>query len=280
MEGLFPLDGSGGLIARDDRSKNSGESDRPYSGRQEKEGIPRFGRATLLFADHDESVQRWIIRRSVQFVAKVLPVYDGEEALWVLRRIQSSEEQDGLLIVADLLLPKRDGLELCRFVRSEPSLCTVPFLMLAGGNDPEDAVISLDAGADDFLRKPFGLREYESRIGALLRRMERVSRKNAAYPFDRVEIGSLVVDTKRFEVRLHGKVVGLSYKEFQICVVLVSRYDRVVPYDDLIRLVWGEYNLTGRENLKVQVHSLKKKLLGGPSIEAVRGFGYRMRESQ
>lgn len=231
----------------------------------------------VLVATQDESLHRLLFRPSAHSVGRIIPAHDGDEALWVLRKIQSAKTQEGLVVVADLGLPKIDGLALCRFVRSQTALSGIPFLMLAGGVDPEMCIRSLDAGADDFLRRPFSLREFDSRLGALRRRAER-EEKSSLYPFERVERGSFVIDTLRFEVRIDGKVVPLSHKEFQICVVLVSCIDRVVPYEDLLRSVWGEHYVVGRENLKVHIHSLKKKLGGSLAIEAVRGFGYRMKD--
>jgi DNA-binding response OmpR family regulator len=188
-------------------------------------------------------------------------------------------ERNCSLIVADYYLPKRSGLELCRFVRSQTRLSCVPFLIVAGGDNPDLAIECLNAGADDFLKRPFSPREFESRIGALLRRVKRDEQKFFGFPFDRAEKGALVVDTQSFEVRLDGTVVRMSHKEFLLCVALVSRFDRMVPYEDLLRSAWGEYYEVGRENLKVHMHSLKKKLAGGPTIEVIRGFGYRMKDS-
>ena len=233
------------------------------------------GSVTALVCEPDETLHRLVSRH--HSIARILSAHDGDEAMWILRKLQSALGQDFLLVISEFSLPKRPGLEICRFVRSLPSLSNVPFLMVASGDDPEIIVQCLNAGADDFLKRPFSPREFESRVGALLRRVERDDRKSSGYPFDRIEKGPLIVDTQRFEVRVHGKIAVLSHKEFQLLVVLVFRIDLVVPYEELLRSVWGEFYVVGRENLKVHIHSLKKKLAGGAMIEVVRGFGYRLK---
>ena len=127
------------------------------------------------------------------------------------------------------------------------------------------------------LPKPFSAREFEARLRALKRRVERDDREKNEFPFDRVQIGHLVVDTQKYEVRLHNRLVRLTYKEFLICTILVSNVGMLVRYDDLLLLAWGKDVEVGRETLKVHIHSLRGKLAGGPLIEAVRGVGYKMR---
>ncbi len=170
------------------------------------------------------------------------------------------------------------GLDLCRFVRSQPSLAAVPFLMVCGEGDPHEfCLASLEVGADDFLSKPFSAREFEARLGALWRRVERDILKDRDFPFDRVQTGKLIVDTQKYEVRVSGKVVNLSHKEFLVCVVLVSKMDLAVRHEEFFQSVWGESSHVGKENLKVHIHSLRAKLGDEIVIEAIRGVGYRLR---
>ncbi len=255
-------------------------SDRPERPRNERDrGRSPTEPTTILVCERDEKLKNLLRQHAAHSSIRILSAHDGDEAIWMLRKLQADSIADFLLIVTDFDLPKQDGLELCRFVRSQPALNSVPILMVGDGTDPDLCVKILNEGADDCLKKPFSARELESRIGALMRRRDRHQKKDPRHPFDRMELGPLTVDTNRFEVRLHGKVVRLSYKEFQLCVALVSRFDKMVPYEELLRLLWGEDYEVGRENLKVHIHSLKKKLAKGPTIEAIRGFGYRMKNS-
>ncbi len=241
---------------------------------------PWGGRASVLVADTDEALHKTVYRRFDldQAIFTIASAFDGEEAVWMLRKFQASGDCDRLMVVADVHLPRRSGLDLCRFVRSQESLSPVPFLMVAGEGDLHELCLSsLEAGADDFLPKPFSAREFEARLGALWRRVEREDRKGFDYPFDRAESGGLVVDTQKYEVRLRGRRVHLSHKEFLVCVVLLSKIGMVVRHEEFFQSVWGEDRMVGRENLKVHVHALRNKLAGGPAIEAIRGVGYRMK---
>lgn len=205
-------------------------------------------------------------------------ISDGEEALWFLRRFMA--EKDGRLpfLVVDTALPPRGGIDLCRFVRAQEKLRLLPFLMVSENPDPDLCIRSLEAGADDFLRLPASHRELLSRIGVILRRSENKTIRHKTFSFEQAEFDGLVVNVARHEVRLNGKFIPLSYKEFVILGVLVGHSDRALPYEEILSLVWGEGAEAGRETLKVHVHSLRKKLGEGPVIESVRGFGYRIRE--
>lgn len=206
------------------------------------------------------------------------PVRDGEEAIWSLRRLLAEKERQPIVLVADFILPPRGAIDLCRFVRSQKGMKSIPFLMVSDRDDPDLCIQSLECGADDFLRMPVSLRELLSRIRALVRRSEKKERRRGSLSFDSAEFDGLVVNTARHEVRLNGKPVSLSYKEFLIMGVLVGHSDRALSYEEILRLVWGEGADAGRETLKVHIHSLRRKIAGGPLIEAIRGYGYRMRE--
>jgi two-component system alkaline phosphatase synthesis response regulator PhoP len=233
-----------------------------------------------LVADQDEAFHRKVYRRIDSELSgfSVASAFDGEEAVWMLRKFQASKSCDRLVVVADFHLLRRTGLDLCRFVRSQPSLAAIPFLMVGGEGDPHELCLaSLEAGADDFLPKPFSAREFEARVGALWRRVERHIRKDRDFPFDRVQTGKLIVDTQKYEVRVSGEVVHLSHKEFLVCVVLVSKMGLAVRHEEFFQSVWGESSQVGKENLKVHIHSLRAKLGDEIVIEAIRGVGYRLR---
>lgn len=235
---------------------------------------------SVLVADHDAALHRRVYRAIESGLSPycVASAFNGEEAVWMLRRFQGVPSGDRLLVVADFHLIGRDGLDLCRFIRSQPSLAAVPFLMVCGEGDPHDlCMASLEAGADDFLSKPFSIREFEARLGALLRRMERNARKQADFPFDRFQAGPLIVDTQKYEVRISGRIVPLTHKEFLVCVALVSKCGLVVRHEEFFQSVWGDKQNVGKENLKVHVHSLRSKLGEGTVIEAIRSVGYRLR---
>ncbi len=243
--------------------------------------FPRDARhsATIIFCAKDdrfEKVAEHIGLRTGYFVSTA---HDGEEAIWILRKLLSRSTLGRMVLVTEFSLPGRSGVDLCRFVRSQARLSDTSILIVSEEEDPQKCIEGLEAGADDFLREPVSLREIESRIGALLRRSERKEKKGGPWSFDRIEIDGLVVDTTRFEVRLHGTPVHLSHKEFTILALFVSRPGRAVPYDEFLDFVWGEHADRSRENLKVHIHALRKKLAGAAYIEAIRGFGYRMRDT-
>jgi two-component system alkaline phosphatase synthesis response regulator PhoP len=234
---------------------------------------------TVLFCSRENRFQKVKERIALRSGFSVSAAYDGEEALWILRKHLSRAEIGRLAIVTEFTLPLRTGLELCQFVRSHPRLSEASVLIVAEEGDSQQCIDLLESGADDCLREPVGPREIESRIVALLRRSERKAGVRGHWPFERVEIEGLVVDTARFEVSHNGQEIQLSYKEFTVLVLFLSRPGRALSYDEILSFVWGEHSDRRRENLKVLVHALRKKISGAPFIEAIRGFGYRMRDS-
>jgi len=251
------------------------------------EGSPRSAKSagedrhntTVIFCSRENRFGKVSERIALRSGFSVFTAYNGEEALWTLRKHLSRAEIGRLVIVTELNLPLKSGLEICRFVRSHPRLSEASVLIVSEDGDSEQCIEGLESGADDFLREPVGQREIESRIVALLRRSERKGSMRGHWPFERVEIEGLVVDTARFEVSLNGQEIQLSYKEFTVLVLFLSRPGRALSFDEILNFVWGEHSDRRRENLKVLVHALRKKISGAPFIEAIRGFGYRMRDS-
>src|SRR5438876_2761048 len=172
---------------------------------------------TILLVDDEDAVQKLLTYPLEHEGFRVLQARDGEEAL---RRFEA-ERVD--LVVLDLMLPKVDGLEVCRRLRASS---TVPIIMLTARDDELDKVVGLELGADDYITKPFSIREFRSRVRALLRRAKG-TRELGSAGAERIEVDGLVIDAPRRIVELAGKPIALTYVEFELVRTLASLPGRV-----------------------------------------------------
>lgn len=178
------------------------------------------------------------------------------------------------LVLLDIMLPEEDGLSILRRLRADPATRALPVMMLTAKGTEYDTVIALDAGADDYVPKPFRMMELLSRIRALLRRAE--GHSGAELPTDH-QIGGLYVSPSRHVVRVDGTEVSLTLKEFEILCLLLENRGIVLTRDRILDKVWRDG--MGRESRTVDVHirTLRQKLgHAGSLIETVRGIGYKM----
>ena len=204
---------------------------------------------------------------------EVVTAIDGVQALEVAR----SKKPD--LIVLDVMLPKLDGLEVCRIVRRE---MIVPILMLTAKTEEIDKVVGLELGADDYMTKPFSMRELLARIRAMIRRTEMMKQETIAVDKTAtaaIKIGDLEVDFARHQVCRSGAVLDLSPKEFDLLAFLVSNRQRVFSRDYLLEKVWG-YDYTGdTRTVDVHIRWLRQKIEVDPAhpklLLTVRGVGYK-----
>jgi DNA-binding response OmpR family regulator len=197
---------------------------------------------------------------------------DGDEALAAARTHQPN------LVLLDVMLPKIDGFEVCRRLRLESS---VPIILLTARTEEIDRVVGLEIGADDYVTKPFSMRELVARVKAMLRRRELFSREAsaAASADDHVRGGDVDIDIPSHRVTRGGAVVTLKPKEFDLLTFLVRNRGRIFSAEQLIERVWG-YSYTGdTRTVAVHIRGLREKLEEEPSspirIETVRGVGYR-----
>ncbi len=205
---------------------------------------------------------------------EVLTAMDGLSALTLARQ----ERPD--LIVLDLMLPKLDGLEVCRILRQEMS---IPILMLTARADEVDRVVGLEMGADDYLTKPFSMRELLARVKALLRRvrMDRESMEAMAQTGrqETLDLGDLVIDLQRREVRRQGALLHLKPKEYDLLVFLARNSGVVLSRDLILERVWGWDYDGGSRTVDVHIRWLREKIEPDPAhptrIVTVRGIGYR-----
>jgi len=195
---------------------------------------------------------------------------DGEAALSAARR----EKPD--LILLDILLPKADGLEVLRAVRSDADLARTPVVMLTAKGDETDRVIGLELGADDYIPKPFSPREVVARIKAILRRSRGAPGEAEAPTF---VYRDLRMDVARHEVRYQGKTVSLTSKEFRILQALLSSAGRVLSRDAILSKVWGEGTHVIDRTVDVHIAKLRQKIpFLVKAIETVKDVGYKLRE--
>ncbi len=199
---------------------------------------------------------------------------DGPTALEMARR----EEPD--VIVLDVMLPGMDGFEVCRILRQEMS---VPILMLTARDEEVDKVVGLEVGADDYMTKPFSMRELMARIKALLRRVrlvrEEVEAENGDTGSEGITCGDLMVDLDRREVLRGGELLHLKPKEYELLVFLTRNRGIVLSRDLILERVWGWDYGGGSRTVDVHVRWLREKIEPEPAnpvrIVTVRGVGYR-----
>ena len=175
------------------------------------------------------------------------------------------------LVVLDLMLPGLDGLEVCRRIQRQRA---TPVLMLTARDSETDLVIGLGVGADDYMTKPFSARELVARVGAILRRSERVDEVSAAL----MTIGDIEVDTASRRVRRDGELIHLTPTEFDLLVYLASRPSRVATREELLEQVWGYDIPSGARTVDSHVRSLRRKL-GSDVVRTVHGVGYAAQDS-
>jgi two-component system KDP operon response regulator KdpE len=183
--------------------------------------------------------------------------YDVLSAMSGRAALQAVERDKPDLIVLDLGLPDIDGVEVCRRVRHTAS---VPILILSARGAEGDKVSALDAGADDYVTKPFGAEELLARIRATLRRVD-----NPSPPSEPIVRGNLVIDRERFRVLREGEEVRLTPKEFELLTFLALHPGRVLTHRAILKAVWGSHVVDQPEHLRVLVGLLRKKIEPNPS---------------
>jgi two-component system alkaline phosphatase synthesis response regulator PhoP len=227
----------------------------------------------ILVVDDDPEIVRLLRAYLEQDGFRVFAAYGGSEAMRILR----SERPD--LVLLDLMLPERDGWDVTRIVRSDPTLAQTPIIMLTARVEDEDKIVGLELGADDYVAKPFNPREVLARVRAVLRRAQ-----GEAVPPKIVEAGPLRIDLDRHQVQVGGQTVRLTPTEFSLLQALVRQPDRALTRLELIEQGLG-YSYEGLERtVDSHIKNLRRKLdkavdtgLGTAMIETVFGIGYRLR---
>ena len=228
----------------------------------------------ILLVDDEESVQKLLAYPLRKEGYEVVPARDGEEAL------ERFGEGGFDLIVLDVMLPKRDGFDVCRRLRGRSA---VPIIMLTAKSEEFDKVLGLELGADDYITKPFSMREFRSRVKAALRRVELVRERQRDGAGEPLDIGDLEIDLGKRAVSIRGGPVRLTYVEFEILATLARSPGRVFSRSALLEGLWGDAAYRDPRTVDVHIRHLREKLERDPRqpeyIFTVRGVGYQFRDA-
>ena len=232
--------------------------------------------AIVLVVDAEEVVAR-TVERALQGEYQVHVAYNGADALKIARRISPS------LIILDIIMPGMDGLETCRELRSDPLLKSVPILFLSGKGRPEERVEGLEAGADDYLAKPFNVRELLLRVKAILRRtspgVRPVTPPASGTGLPLLVVGDLTLNCSNFQLSTPQTTVQLTPVEFDLLYYLMTHPGQVFSCSQLLRDLWGYPGDAGSPDLvRVHIGNLRRKIEADSShprfIRTVSRHGY------
>jgi DNA-binding response OmpR family regulator len=230
----------------------------------------------ILVIEDDRDIARLVELHLRDEGYSVTVVYDGKLGL----RQALAKPYD--LVILDLILPGMDGLEVCRHIRNRPEYA--PVLMLTAKSTDVDRILGLEMGADDYLTKPFNVRELLARVKALFRRVEALRAKDSAPPQKTIRAGDLTIDPEKRKVAVQGKPVHLTAREFELLLEFSRHPGRVYTRAQLLDKVWG-YSYQGYEHtVNSHINRLREKIERNPDrpryILTVRGVGYRFVEPE
>jgi DNA-binding response OmpR family regulator len=241
-----------------------GAADRPAAG---------TGRITKVLVVEDEADVAEMIRYNLGKEG-----YDVRLSASGTDALRQAKEARPDVILLDIMVPQLNGWEICRRLKQDRDTQAIPVIMVTGRVEEGDKVLGFEMGADDYVTKPFSPRELVARVRAVARR-GRPGDEAAGQP---VRAGDLEIDRQRFEVKMKGRLVELTRKEFDLLSALVRSPGRVFGREELLDLVWGQDGFVEPRTVDVHVARLRAKFIAArapePGIETVRGVGYRFRE--
>lgn len=225
----------------------------------------------ILIIEDEQHIQELLTYNLQQREYKVVNLLDGTRAIETIER----EKPD--LILLDIMLPGKDGIEICKELKRKRETENIPIIMLTARGEEFDKVLGLEIGADDYITKPFSVKELIARIRAILRRTSK-----AAYSNTFLQIGDIIIDNEKYEVMKNNKRIELTLKEFELLKLLAENKGKVLTRNFLLDKIWG-YEYSGEtRTVDVHIRHLRKKLEEDDKepkyIETIRGVGYRITE--
>lgn len=219
----------------------------------------------ILIVDDEPDILEFLRYNLVKEGFNVFTAQDGESGL----EVASNERPD--LIILDIMMPKMDGVEVCRRLRSRPEFDKTVIAFLTAREEDYSQIAALDVGGDDYITKPIRPRVFLSRIKALLRRSERVELNEEQ---EVTRIGDLVIDREKVNVRVRDEVIDLAKKEFELLSLLVSKPGKVFSREEIFNKVWGTDVIVGNRTIDVHIRKLREKI-GDDFIKTIKGIGYK-----
>lgn len=216
----------------------------------------------ILIADDEPDILEIIQYNLVKEGYTVITARDGDEAL------TRAKQQQPDLIILDIMMPKKNGVEVCAILRSMPAFKDTLIIFLTALSDENSHIKGLETGADDYVSKPISPKVLVSRVNALFRRMNKESGEKV------LEFENLVINPVKFEVMANGQSVTLAKKEFELLYLLAARPGRVFLRNEILNQVWGNDVIVGDRTIDVHIRKIRQKL-GMDCITTVKGVGYK-----
>lgn len=219
----------------------------------------------ILIVDDEPDILEFLKYNLDKEGYEVFTASDGERALEV------AEEAQPHLVMLDIMMPKMDGVEVCRNLRSKPEFDKTVIAFLTAREEDYSQIAALDVGGDDYITKPIRPRVLLSRIKALLRRSER---EEPVKDESVIKVGDLAIDKERVSVQKGEKLIELAKKEFELLFLLVSKPGKVFSREEIFNKVWGTDVIVGNRTIDVHIRKLREKI-GDHYIKTIKGIGYK-----
>ena len=227
----------------------------------------------ILVVDDEDHIVELIKFNLESSGYEVILAFNGEDA------IEKVLEEKPDLIILDLMLPKIDGVEVCKIVKQNEATSNISIIMLTAKSDESDKIVGLETGADDYMTKPFSVKELMARVNAVLRRNSHYKLEKSAE--NAIKIGDIVIDDEKHEVMKANKKVELTLKEFELLRILAVNKGKVLSRNKLLDEVWGYEYFGDTRTVDVHIRHIRKKIEDDDNvfkyIETIRGIGYKMK---
>lgn len=224
----------------------------------------------ILVVDDEEHIQELIKFNLEKNSYQVITADNGKEAFEI------AKEQQPDLVLLDLMIPGMDGLEVCKAIRREAAISNMPIIMITARGEELDKILGLELGADDYITKPFSVRELLARVKAILRRT------TVKYEENDYKFGDIAIDFRKHEIKKDGEKIELTLKEFELLEILIKNKGRVMTRDFLLDKIWGYEYVGETRTVDVHVRHLRQKIESDDKnpiyIQTIRGIGYKFND--